>query len=278
MLHLVTTASLNNPRIDYERFIASLRVTDRSTEATAIVLRMLRRELTQEDLESSDVQDYVCGILETLCNENVQLQKALSRVPLISTLWERFKSFPNRAACNSKKSVVKGPRRSTNVGNDVFRRSIPTVVTPVVDRIARGFFVTTLRVAGRSPEDAASASDDLVPVKSVKVHDEDPVRIEWVGSSRIVPKHYNSVIVDGVTYTVGDTVIVEKGPDYDNTRQNNAASEPSRSTNELANNKWFCTICYLYEEEEEVVHVRHGRITVKKKYFHCQWLQHASQT
>ena len=58
ILHLVVTAAMANGRITFDRFIASLEVTPDTSDAIAIAIKMLGRELSQHDVESDDVVSF----------------------------------------------------------------------------------------------------------------------------------------------------------------------------------------------------------------------------
>lgn len=55
MLHLVVSASQENPRITYDQFIRSLKISADSSDAVALSMKILGRELTKDDVESDDV-------------------------------------------------------------------------------------------------------------------------------------------------------------------------------------------------------------------------------
>lgn len=58
ILHLVVSASQENPRITYEQFIQSLKVSTDSSDAVALSMKFLGRELTKDDVDSDDVVSY----------------------------------------------------------------------------------------------------------------------------------------------------------------------------------------------------------------------------
>lgn len=72
ILHLVVTAAIANGRITFDAFIGSLKVTPETSDAIAISIKMLGRELTQDDVESDDVVSimslsYLMLTLNVLC-------------------------------------------------------------------------------------------------------------------------------------------------------------------------------------------------------------------
>jgi DNA (cytosine-5)-methyltransferase 1 len=64
ILHLVVTAAMANTRITFDEFIASLKVTPETSDAIAVAIKVLGRELTENDVESDDVVSliYVRGV------------------------------------------------------------------------------------------------------------------------------------------------------------------------------------------------------------------------
>ncbi|OSD08481.1 S-adenosyl-L-methionine-dependent methyltransferase [Trametes coccinea BRFM310] len=149
----------------------------------------------------------------------------------------------------------------------VLQHKNPTCVTPRVNAVAQKLFTQALRVA----EMPTHLRDAPLEVRKQRVHHTDPTTVEWDETSMTIPGHYERVVIDGVTYTVGDIVIVEPGDDEDHRRAMNASSHEARCLdNELADTKWFCRICFMFEERD--------KFGVCHKRFHARWLQHGSQT
>lgn len=74
ILHLVVTAATANRRVTFDDFIDSLKVTPATSDAIAVAIKILGRELTEEDVESDDVvsqDDYSC----IKCSDCTSLQK-----------------------------------------------------------------------------------------------------------------------------------------------------------------------------------------------------------
>lgn len=55
MLHLVVSAAQENPRITYDQFVKSLKISAESSDAVALSMKILGRELTKDDVENDDV-------------------------------------------------------------------------------------------------------------------------------------------------------------------------------------------------------------------------------
>jgi DNA (cytosine-5)-methyltransferase 1 len=73
VLHLVVTAAMTNARITFDAFIASLKVTPETSDAIAIPIKILGRELTEDDVESDDVVS-----LHVLCSLHATLNMFLA--------------------------------------------------------------------------------------------------------------------------------------------------------------------------------------------------------
>lgn len=55
ILHLIVSSAQADSRITYEKFLSSLKITPDSSDAVAISMKMLGRELDREDVESDVV-------------------------------------------------------------------------------------------------------------------------------------------------------------------------------------------------------------------------------
>ena len=66
VLHLVVTAAITNARITYDAFIKSLKVTPDSSDAVAIAVKMLGRELVEDDIKSDEVVSFTLVMPRTL--------------------------------------------------------------------------------------------------------------------------------------------------------------------------------------------------------------------
>lgn len=139
-------------------------------------------------------------MLDDLCADNAQLRRALAHIPLIHFLCGT-NTFTG-AGAKQKTRKMEFRKQLKDIEKDVLLHRNPTIVTPAVARIARGLFVQTLQIAGRSLKEAGLEDEDPVDAEPDQTHYTDPIRIEWVRDSRIAPHHYKSVIIDGAKYSV----------------------------------------------------------------------------
>ena len=71
ILHLAVTAAMANGRITYDAFVASLKVTPETSDAIAIAIKVLGRELTEDDVESDDVVRFALVLFHGQRSEDV---------------------------------------------------------------------------------------------------------------------------------------------------------------------------------------------------------------
>ncbi|KAI0373036.1 S-adenosyl-L-methionine-dependent methyltransferase [Pilatotrama ljubarskyi] len=223
----------------------------------------LAEPVFDEDLTSDDLVSYLIHVLDRLQYDHSSLYHKLVHSKLMQSL------YPTACARKPPTSPHRKPLKvSRDIEKEVLKHRNPTCVTPRVSAVAQKLFAQALRVADLSEEPA-----DETPSanKARRVHAVDPTSMEWVEESMIRPGHYGSVLIDGVTYSAGDVVIVEPGHDQHSTRAKNARSQQAHCReNALADTKWFCKIAYMFEKRDSS-----GR---RRKYFHARWLQHGSQT
>lgn len=60
----MVSRSLTEPRVSYEDFIKSLKITPDTSDAIAISFKIIGRELTEADVESDDVVSTSATILK----------------------------------------------------------------------------------------------------------------------------------------------------------------------------------------------------------------------
>lgn len=80
ILHLLVTSVMEKPKLEYEEFVESLKVTSYSPEVVSVTLQMLGRSLTEEDLCDDDVVsrhvtwilDFPCTFVEIIPPRNVR--------------------------------------------------------------------------------------------------------------------------------------------------------------------------------------------------------------
>ncbi|KAG9318606.1 hypothetical protein JVU11DRAFT_699 [Chiua virens] len=267
ILHLVVSSAISNPRLSYDVFIHSLHVTPASDDDVAISLKILGRSITEHDVKSDDVTSYLLAILDDL-QENEQIN--IRRTPLFRTLLGHQISYdfgPELKASGSSRSRPQSRIPSSNLELQVLQHRNQTVVTAVVARVAKLLFEQNIKLANASDQDDVDM-DELDGPRSMHpslVHLSNPDSVKW-GVPAEHSGYYQSVCVDGVVYSIGDTVMVEPGVDENKVRAKSYTHEHAQSTNSLANSRWFCRICYLFEDERG------------HKMFHGQWLTHSSKT
>ncbi|KZP21168.1 S-adenosyl-L-methionine-dependent methyltransferase [Athelia psychrophila] len=257
MLHLVVKAALKDARTSLAEFVASLEDTENTPNSIAIAQKMLGRELTAEDLNADDVQAYILGNLIDLRDAQVKIDG----VPLIRALrGEPIPSFSSARRLTPGKRKSFQVQRLKNPEMEVLKHRNATVVTPIVNSIAEKLF-HGLSAAGKVEHDEP---DDELVADEPFMHRGNHSYIRWIGQP---DEHglYKQLKIDGVTYTVGDSVAVRPGFDEDKTRAANHNSRKAQTDNILANTMWFCRICFMYEDDEG------------NKLLHAQWYQHGSK-
>lgn len=269
LLHLLVTTSLKEPRITYDQFVDSLH---RETDENLITYDFLGRELAREDLESDTVSAYIISTLPELCEQS---SIRISRVPCIKTIFgptnidlDVFDHSPRKGKGKAKlQTTISRYKQIANKEKEVLKHRNSTVVTPVLAHIASDLFKRPLVIAG-SPAFDNVDGHVAAEINNIRAHHSDPKSMAWGIEDEL--GYYSSVTMDGVTYWVGEDVMVNPGDDEDMIRARNAQSDASQSVNMYANRLWFCRICYFFEQED-----KKGK---KVKMFHGQWYSHGSKT
>ncbi|KAG6854702.1 hypothetical protein C0991_002414 [Blastosporella zonata] len=265
VLHSLINVVLREPRTSYVEFLQSLSDVegDMSAGDDAIAAsQMLGRVLTEADIQSEDVKAYVTAYFPDMCEDyNISLKKVV-----LSTDYLDFNldDYIPRSPSN-----IKHKKLASDKEQEVLKHRRTTYVTPIVSQIMKNLFSIPLDVA-----ETMTIEDDfdvIAEIDNLKAHHENPISIKWGGPPVIEKglKVFASVIMDGVTYCVGDNVMVVPGDDDDVARAKNSEMDASQSPNTYANRLWFCKICYFFEELEG------GK---KVKMFHGQWFIHGSKT
>ncbi|RDB21087.1 DNA (cytosine-5)-methyltransferase 1A [Hypsizygus marmoreus] len=273
LLHLLVTAALEDMGIDRDDFLESLQFTETADEEVTMAYTFIGRELNQSDLESDDVTAYIVSTLPDLLIQN---QIRIEDVPLITLYVDSsdLKAYFAKSSSRGRKSKPKpkkAPTRTSKILNkekEVLKHRNVTVVTPIVSQIAKNLFKGSLEVAGVSNFEDMD-ENVAAQIDNVQAHHADPKNMIWGDGEPEGGMYYASVIMDGVTYCVGDDVMVNPGDDEDMIRARNAKSDAAQSPNSYANRVWFCRICYFFEKVEK------GK---KVKMFHGQWYTHGSKT
>ncbi|KAF8559697.1 S-adenosyl-L-methionine-dependent methyltransferase [Imleria badia] len=263
VLHLVVSSAISTPRLSYDDFIRSLDVSLASDDDVAVSLKILGRSITQEDVESEDVKSYLLAILSDLqAIEHINLR----RTPLFRSLFghQQYEFEPETKSSSSSRSRPQSRLSSGDLERQVLEHRNQTVVTTVVARVTKLLFEQNIKLANILAQEDIDM-DAPQPAHPSLVHLANPNSVKW-GLPTDHPSYYQSVCVDGVVYSIGDTVMVEPGIDENKARAKSYTHEPAQSPNSLANSRWFCRICYLFEDDQG------------HKMFHGQWLTHSSKT
>ncbi|KAH7889609.1 S-adenosyl-L-methionine-dependent methyltransferase [Phlebopus sp. FC_14] len=262
---------LDSHSISYEDFVKYLKVTPTSSEEVSMAVKMLGRSINEEDLQADDVKSY---LLATLCELHEQEHIDIRRTPVMRTLFGQQVSYEDQQGIkrHSKPKSASRARLSpcctstSNVEMQVLEHRNTTVVTAAVGRITQLLFEKNIKIASKVMVRDAEVDESalLNMARSSVVHHLANPMVKWLQPAEH-PNCYISVMVDGIVYSVGDTVMVEPGIDENVARAKSYRHDPSQSSNSLANRYWFCRIRYLFQDK--------GR-----KKFHGQWLTHSSKT
>ncbi|KAF9473771.1 S-adenosyl-L-methionine-dependent methyltransferase [Pholiota conissans] len=254
-LHLVVSASIEDPRITYTQFVDQLLDIDKKADFIVPSEAILDRKLRPEDLESDDVLAYIMVNLPDICM-NIGIK--ISRVPLVrKILGDMYYDFDTAVSNPQVLSRSSASARQGATHANTSARATKTFLTPTVNHIAKDFFVGSLEASESAF--VHDADGGLASAHHHKTHYSDPKQIIW---GKRLQKHeavYESAIIDGVIYSMGDIVMV--APDV------KEISAPL-SVNTYANQQ-FCQIRYFFEEKSPMG-------VVKK--FHGLWFNHGSKT
>ncbi|KAL4250277.1 DNA (cytosine-5)-methyltransferase [Abortiporus biennis] len=146
-----------------------------------------------------------------------------------------------------------------------------THVTPLVDRLATGLFNEHLKVVGPPPkapnkEELAQIEKKLYGRVVQFVHKASKIMLpqrtfSFPIDDKLADRYWKKVIIDGVEYKVGDTIVVEAG-EY-NGREGVSLPSKVPETAKMADYFWFGRIIFIDQ---------------KKKVFHVHWFEHSSKT
>ncbi|KAJ6597262.1 S-adenosyl-L-methionine-dependent methyltransferase [Mycena vulgaris] len=235
--HRILTESLENPTITYDDFLESLRLHEDPKDDA-------EDDLTESAFKSDEVVAY---IIQTLLDCNVPIME----VPLIRSLVEQplpvLPPFKQRS------------KRALNQDSETF-------LMPTIGRIVLKHLISPVSVVGAELD---QVNDNLVTeLEDIQEHHEDPESMHWVEGLDDHAGYYSSVIMDGVTYQVGDVVAVAPGTDGDWEREEHEKVAASHCVNAYANKVWFIRIIYFFDTK------RRGG----EKMFHGQWFLHGSRS
>ncbi|KZT27307.1 S-adenosyl-L-methionine-dependent methyltransferase [Neolentinus lepideus HHB14362 ss-1] len=246
---LVVSVALDDPRTTLPEFLAGVR-DGCFVHFDTLFKSIVGRALLPTDFQLEDMASYLLSSLLDL-GETYGLKSKLAASAL-------FKSFTNTSGhfASSTSSLVTRKRSVLSL----HQNWETTVVTPTIYQIAVEHFLQQFTVVGHSlTPDPVSC----VPEEFPKAHHGNPKKIQWVEAG-VAKGYYQSVMIEGVLYSVGDIVAVAPGSDADPTRAKHALTSSTQSKIALANEMWFCQIIYFFQGE--------------KKMFHARWLEHSSKT
>ncbi|CAA7271617.1 unnamed protein product [Cyclocybe aegerita] len=256
LLHLLVVAALEDHKLTCETFIQNLRECDRNEESVVSTQEILGRELSKDDV-NEETQAYIISCLPDLCKQN---GIPISRVPAVRklTLCEVLDDD------SSGHSSGKGRRRKDDrsmSSKGLLKKETgasKTYLTPIVNHIAQDFFKGSLEVAESMLD---HEHDETLQQCDHKGHETNPKKIVWSKHLGQESNIYQSVIVDGIIYQVGDVVMVE--PEHNDESRSKPIA--SCTNNRYGNRWWFCQIQYFHEK---------GSV----KMFHGQWFAHGCKT
>ncbi|KAL0581108.1 hypothetical protein V5O48_000897 [Marasmius crinis-equi] len=287
LCHLALSRLLEEEELTTEEFVSNLKSLQTRYQKSNLVPKgrvILRRSLTQDDMDKKTMEYLSATIPEVLSSNDLQY---LRKAPLVKLLlghgeWPRPRDKPEN---NRRKK-----RKDTDDSN--------IVVTPIVKAIIQDLFELTLDVAGTSTfEEENEAVQQELQIS--KEHHDDPKKIRWGKTMVKGLAYYESVTLDGETYRpkqIGDDVMViankDEGDEWnvpENGEESTVALEDesrpvsvldpteviAKKGNYYANNNvWFCKISYFFDHPKDV----DPKTRKPVKMFHGQWYQHGSRT
>ncbi|KAJ7085752.1 hypothetical protein B0H15DRAFT_367739 [Mycena belliarum] len=198
------------------------------------------RSITYDQfVESLDIDEFTPDVV--VLEQVVDLGAPIKHVPLI-------------------RKLLKNPTARPMEDKDV-----ETFLMPVVARFATKHLMSPVSVVGVDEQAIRKLEREI---EEVREHHGDPASMHW--GECLDDEYYSSVVMDGVTYNIGDVVAVSPGVDINADRQEMDWLAVAHCVNAYANRVWFIQIKYFFAEKDE-----HGQL---RKMFHGQWFLHASRT
>ncbi|KDQ61172.1 hypothetical protein JAAARDRAFT_173758 [Jaapia argillacea MUCL 33604] len=261
MLCLLVSAAIEDPKATYEDFILTLEGDPEFVDPDGLMEKVLGRIPSKADVDCDETRNQLAGLVLELNERQVGLKLILANSPLLNYILPERSAAPGRAIA-SDRHTLKNTRKKS--GKSV---ETATVITPTIKKIAEPFFLQRLAAAGEI--DGVSRVDEARIVKRTpKIHRGNHKSVVWL-ENEMAPledaQYFTSVRIDGVTYSVYDSVAMLPGEDDDKNRRKNATTDAARSKNAFANSMWFGRIRYFFEDDDGM-------------QFHVQWYQHGSQT
>ncbi|KAF7364511.1 DNA (cytosine-5)-methyltransferase [Mycena venus] len=206
----------------------------------------LPKHLTESQLRSTEMINYFSPLLVAISRDLSTVSSLnINTVPLIKAL--KMAKFSKHL--------------------DIPKMSTGTVLTPNIARVVGQYINGPIRVVG---SDLAKA-DRVLHKRLTPCEHDHPTLMRW-GSTLGYPRYYESVVLDGDTFGIGDIVSVKPGVDGDEERAKSAVFASKCCVNSYARCVWFIKIEYFFDDEMEK---EDGRPT---KMLHGTWLVHGSDT
>ena len=143
------------------------------------------------------------GLINFQISEHVPVPMHQPRVAKSKlTIRSRHAHMIKNSKASSRMRSVKVLKRLHNIEKHVLQHRNRTVVLPTTGAIAQQVFPQRLRVLPSPVYMNGTMQSENYMKEMVPIHQCDPISVAWVKESRTVPKHYRSVYIDGVKYSV----------------------------------------------------------------------------
>lgn len=270
-LHLALVKGLQDPDLSYDDFIAYLFPPQGNSKIRALGYT-LKKEEFGEHVEPHIAENFLYEWRQTGVSVKpvfiVEMRRRLQETGVQLELVRESEEDSEDQSIAATSTTSK--RRSTKSSkNKTKEKPKPTIVTPIVASVSNLFNATALSSNLQAVGEKVLRDHGQV-LDSVKMHEGDPTSIELKEEQYFDEatgrRYYAELVLDGVSYTVGDFVTVAPGDDPDEDRGENDKAEKSQCRIELVNKSWFGQIMYFYETAEGEV------------MFHQTWLCHGSRT
>ncbi|KZT70140.1 S-adenosyl-L-methionine-dependent methyltransferase [Daedalea quercina L-15889] len=234
-------------------------------------------------IEPEDFLAAVPLILVVLSEIETRGGESLNCVPAVRRVLEGNVSMSRLSMpAPTVASRVRPPiRNETNLDLAVLRpeNQNPTHVTPLIDKLARGWFNERLHVIGaKLPEDRRESEAKRARLwmlqrlgeyieRQMKKAQSKKTRLDtYAHGDRIVDEYWKTVTVDGIKYSVGDTILTPRG-NYEQ-RHERAVDMPRTLTGipddaVISDFFWF----------GRIIHINQAR-----RKLHVQWFDHAPRS
>ncbi|KAH9935023.1 uncharacterized protein B0H18DRAFT_1082741 [Fomitopsis serialis] len=155
----------------------------------------------------------------------------------------------------------------------------PTHVTPLIDQLARGWFNERLHVVGvKLPEERRESEAKRARLwmlqrlgdyieRQMKKKTSKKARLDsYAAEDRIIDEYWKSIVIDGVKYSIGDTVLTPRG-NYE--QRNERAPDMPKDLADIPEDAiisdffWFGRIMHINQQRRKI---------------HLQWFDHAPRS